>query len=372
MSLEKRAGSPFWYARFQVGGRRYFLSSGTSDKREAAAFERAERARIEAEHDAGRKERAQPMTVAVAVGRYWHETGQYQKGRLDAWRHLEWLQDRLGRSTLLRSVTMRDLSALVAQRRADGVSNATVNRSVVEPFRRVLNRARDLWGEDVPRVEWRRLKLPEPKERVREASAAEEAAVIAAAREEYRPAIRFAILSGFRLSEVANLRWRDVDWTARTIGVIGKGDKPATIPLTAAIEATIRPLRGQHFEFVFTYIRRRKRKDEPAPGERIPIPALNLYRRFTEACAAAGVEGLRFHDLRHTAGSRVTRAGGIRVAKELLRHADVKTTMRYAHVLDSDIRAAMDMAATGQTASQIGITPETGVKSANDRKEMKR
>ena len=299
------------------------------------------------------------MTVEAAVGRYWHEAGQYQAGH-DVLRHLEWLRDRLGRRTALSALTMRELSALVAQRRADGVSNATVNRSVVEPLRRVLNRARDLWGEDVPKVQWKKLKLPEASERIREASASEEAAIMAAAREEYRPAIRFAILSGFRLSEVAGLRWRDIDWHARTIAVVGKGGKPALVPMTNAIAATLQPLRGQHFEHVFTYVQQRKRGGDPAPGDRVPIPPLNLYRRFTEACEAAGIKGLRFHDLRHTTGSRVTRAGGLRVAKELLRHADIKTTMRYSHVLDTDIRAAMDLAATGQTASQT--TSENHIK----------
>ena len=369
MSLEKRQGSPFWYARFQVGGRRCFLSTGTSDRREAQTFERAERARIEAEGKATARAKAQPMTVAAAIGRYWHETGQYQKGH-DVWRHLAWLQDRLGKDLALMQIDMRTLSALVAQRRGEGISGATVNRSVIEPLRRVLNRARDLWDEPVPKLLWRKLKLTEAKERIREASAVEEAAILAAAREEYRPAIRFAILSGFRLSEVASLRWRDIDWTTRIITVIGKGDVPDTIPLTSSIEALLRPLRGQHFEFVFTYERRRERRGEPAPGTRVPIPALNLYRRFTEAREAVGITGLRFHDLRHTAASRVTRTGGLRVAKELLRHADIKTTMRYAHVLDDDIRRAMDLAATGQTASQNRISDPVDAETISENKRL--
>jgi len=127
--------------------------------------------------------------------------------------------------------------------------------------------------------------------------------------------------------------------------VIGKGDKPAVIPMTKAVRETLLPLRGQHFEYVFTYANQRTRRHGPSVGDRVPIPANNLTRTFSKACAMAGVTGLRFHDLRHTFGSRVTRVGGIRVAKELLRHADVKTTMRYAHVLDQDARTAMEQAA---------------------------
>lgn len=355
MPLEKRSGSPFWYARFQIGGRRYFLSSGTASRKEAAEFERRARLQAATELRQIEKARSGPLTVEAAMGRYWHECGQYHKGK-DVLRHLEWLRDRAGGKRSLSSLTTGEISKLVAQRRADGVSNATVNRSVVEPLRRVINRARRIWGEPLPEIAWASLRLREASHRIREASKQEEEVVIAGAREEYRAPISFAIRSGFRLAEVVALRWRDIDWQARAIAVKGKGDKAATIPLTSAIEAILRPLRGHHFEFVFTYEKRRQRAGEAAPGTRVPLPALNLYRRFKEACVTVGVDNLRFHDLRHTTGSRITRAGGLRVAMSVLRHADIKTTLRYAHVLDEDIRRAMEAADGKKTASQNRIT----------------
>lgn len=355
MPLEKRSSSPFWYARFQLGRRRYFLSTGTTNRKDAVEFEKRARNQAAGDLRQAERERTGPLTVAAAMGRYWHECGQYQKGK-DALRHLEWLCDRAGGKRPLAALTTGEISKLVAQRRADGVSNATVNRSVVEPLRRVINRARRIWGEPLPEIAWASLRLREASHRIREASEQEEAAVLAAARDEYQAPIDFAIRSGFRLAEVAALRWRDIDWQARMIAVRGKGDKAATIPLTPAIEAILRALRGHHFEFVFTYEKRRIRTGEAAPGTRVPLPALNLYRRFKEACEAAGVSNLRFHDLRHTAGSRITRAGGLRVAMAVLRHADIKTTLRYAHVLDEDVRRAMETADGKNTASQNRIT----------------
>lgn len=356
MSLEKRTGSPFWYARFQIGGRRYFFSSGTANKREAAAFERTERARLQAEHQAGEKAKREPMTVAAAMGRYWHESGQYQKGG-DVLRHLHWLEERLGKRTRIDAITAREVAAIAAQRRADGVSNATVNRSVIEPLRRVMRRARTIWAEAVQDIPWGMLKLPEAKERIREASFEEEARVIAATREEYRAPVQFAIITGFRLSEVANLKRADIDWQARKIFVMRKGDKPTTIPLTDDAAEIIRPLLGLHPEFVFTYERRRNRGGKK--GERAPILAQTLGEQFRAACKRAGVTGLRFHDLRHTTGSRVTRAGGLRVAKELLGHEDIKSTMRYAHVLDGDIRSAMETASQNRINAQASAENES-------------
>ena len=39
MSISKRPGSPFWYARFMVNGKRVVRSTGTADKRRAQQIE---------------------------------------------------------------------------------------------------------------------------------------------------------------------------------------------------------------------------------------------------------------------------------------------------------------------------------------------
>src|SRR5262249_30096541 len=56
----------------------------------------------------------------------------------------------------------------------------------------------------------------------------------------------------------------------------------------------------------------------------------------------AGVADFRIHDLRHTGATRTLRASkNLRAVKEMLGHADIKTTMRYAHVLVDDVAEAM-------------------------------
>jgi integrase len=56
-----------------------------------------------------------------------------------------------------------------------------------------------------------------------------------------------------------------------------------------------------------------------------------LRRRYVHALAAAGLRPLRFHDLRHTFGTRMIAKADILRVKERLGHADVQTTMRYLH-----------------------------------------
>ncbi|NIP31674.1 MAG: tyrosine-type recombinase/integrase [Candidatus Dadabacteria bacterium] len=62
----------------------------------------------------------------------------------------------------------------------------------------------------------------------------------------------------------------------------------------------------------------------------------SLKQSFTKAYRRANIKGFRFHDLRHTAATRMTESGASIVAvSKILGHADLKTTMRYAHPDDS-------------------------------------
>ena len=62
----------------------------------------------------------------------------------------------------------------------------------------------------------------------------------------------------------------------------------------------------------------------------------SLQQAFEGACRRANIKGLRFHDLRHTAATRMIESGASIVAvSSILGHADLKTTMRYAHPEDS-------------------------------------
>jgi integrase len=56
-----------------------------------------------------------------------------------------------------------------------------------------------------------------------------------------------------------------------------------------------------------------------------------LRRRYDRALARAGLRGLRFHDLRHTFGTRMIAKADIRCVQEWMGHADIQTTMKYLH-----------------------------------------
>jgi integrase len=56
-----------------------------------------------------------------------------------------------------------------------------------------------------------------------------------------------------------------------------------------------------------------------------------LRQRYKGALARAGLRPLRFHDLRHTFGTRMIGKADIRRVQEWMCHGDIQTTMRYLH-----------------------------------------
>ena len=63
----------------------------------------------------------------------------------------------------------------------------------------------------------------------------------------------------------------------------------------------------------------------------MPIDGDALYARYKKALDSAGLRSLRFHDLRHTFGTRMISQADIRRVQEWMGHADIQTTMKYLH-----------------------------------------
>jgi integrase len=77
---------------------------------------------------------------------------------------------------------------------------------------------------------------------------------------------------------------------------------------------------------------------------------------FKAACRRAGLGGLGFHDLRHTAATRMVESGANIVAiSKMLGHSDIKTTMRYTHPEDSLKDALESLSNVGQNTTNIVI-----------------
>jgi integrase len=358
MSVYKRPGQQEYSYDFRYRRQRFSGPTGCTSKREAEKFEEAERNRVKAlQFDASK-----PLTFKAAAAQYWNEVGSFHRNHVDTIRSLDWLQEQIGPSTLLSAITDATVAKAVAKRRGEGVSAATVNRSVSEPLRAILRRARRTWKQTVEDIEWKDHFLKEPQERVREATAEEEAKFMAAIRGDYAPALRFALLSGCRRAEIVGLEWKDVDFFNREFRVTGKGDRSRTVPMTTAIYDLLWSLKDHHKSAVFTYVVRRPRPGA-TKGSRKPISMEGFKTEWRRTKNRAKVPDYRFHDNRHTAATRLVRTtGNLKAAQKLLGHSELATTSRYSHVTKDDLRAAMEAAeeALGAQAKAVDKTAENG------------
>lgn len=344
MSVYKKPGRAPWYYDFQRHGHRFAGSTGCTDKRQAERWLKTYQAEIAARTVAAPQRRHLSLREAVLL--YWQEVGQHHVNARSSERDLARLVAWLGRDTLLDAISDADVARLVARRRGDGVGPATVNRTVTEVLRKLVTRAGQVWQAHTPTISWRQHLLREPQERVRELRPDEQAALFAAIRDDYRPAVLFALLTGARRIEIVRLSWAEVDWFSRALRLTGKAGRARSLPITPELEAVLWPLRHDHPRAVFTYCKQRADGSRAgARGSRLPITLDGFKTEWRRASQRAGLEDFRFHDLRHTFATRVLRSSNLRVVQTLLGHAEPSTTARYAHVMTSDLAEAMRAAA---------------------------
>jgi integrase len=118
-------------------------------------------------------------------------------------------------------------------------------------------------------------------------------------------------------------------------------------PITDTIREILFPLQGQHPEFVFTYVAiYGNRRLGRVKGQRYRLTLNGTKSAWHRMRADAGVTDFRFHDFRHDFGTKVLReTGNLKLAQKALNHRDIKSTLRYAHVLDEDVAAAVERVA---------------------------
>ena len=226
------------------------------------------------------------------------------------------------------------------------ISNSTVNLTIMQ--------LKTLFASLRPRVQepqWCKLWLPVREEHPRELVGDESDRLEAATRDDYQPLFAFAMATGLRQSECL-LRWSQVDWGARQIRKSGKGGKLVTLPITPTIREILWPLRGHHRERVFTYVAVRTHR-RWVKGRRYPVTLAGLRAHWHRLRKAAGVVGFRFHDFRHDLATKALReTGNLKLVQRMLNHADIRHTLRYAHVLDSEIADGFERVAESRKKSR--------------------
>lgn len=138
--------------------------------------------------------------------------------------------------------------------------------------------------------------------------------------------------TGLRRSEVAHLRVRDIDSARMTITVQGKGNKDRVVMLSPVLLDTLRQ-----------YWRQAKPKHWLFPGETPdqPISGNDVFAVFHNAVRRARInKKVSPHSLRHSFATHLLESGtDLRTIQLLLGHRSLKTTARYLHVSQFQVRA---------------------------------
>ena len=329
MSLYQRKDSPHWWVKITHGHGCLQQSTGISDRRKAQEYHDKLKASLWDQEKLGVKPK---HTWNEAVVRYLAET-THKASQHDDKSHLRWL-DRHLNGVELQTINRDVLDRIMADRLADGVSNATVNRAL-EIVRAILRKAAHEWDwlDKAPRV---RLLL-EPKRRIRWITR-QEAETLASELPEHLAAMaRFSLETGLRQANVSGLHWSQVDLARRTAWVHpdqAKARKAIGVPLSSTAVIILREQMGKHPQSVFTY-----------RGK--SVKQVNT-RAWKQALKRAGIENFRWHDLRHTWASWHVQAGTpLHVLQELGGWESVEMVRRYAHLSSEHLAEYVDRMSGG-------------------------
>ena len=329
MGLFKRGAN--WYLDFYVGSRRVREKVGPAkgEALRALAVRQAEVALGKFNlHPA-----ASIPTFEAFAGRYETLVSAHKRGRAVERYYIRMFVVVFGKRKI------NEISSEDAERfktnRAKEVKPATVNREMTL-LKHMFAKA----------VEWkllptnplrgiRSLNVPTHIERILELE--EEARLLAACdrvRSRFlRPAVILALNTGMRRGELLSLKWEQIDFVHCRIRILNAKTKSGerSIPMNTTTYALLSELRqNKKSNLVFPSNRK--------VGERL----LDLKKGFKKAVQLAGLEKIRFHDLRHAFATRLVQAGvDIITVQRLLGHARISMTARYSHSPDSARIAAV-------------------------------
>lgn len=312
MALKLR-GDVYWMD-VMINGKRVRESLKTSDKKQAQELHDIKRGEI---WRTGLVKKMPRKTMGDAFDRWLLEKADKKSIEADQLR-IALLRPKLG-SKQLSEITRE----MIDKALPDGIKPATRNRyrALLRAVLRAAERDWE-WLDRAPIIK------SETEKNKRETFITREQAdrLLAELPEHYRPVVKFALLTGLRRANILNLRWDAVNLDAGVMSVApeeSKSGKRIIVPLNESAKALLEAQRGRE-GYVFAC-----RHITPATWMR--------------ACKRAGVEGFRFHDLRHTWASWHAMAGtSLQVLQELGGWSSYSMVQRYVTFAPSHLAVAAE------------------------------
>lgn len=370
--IYRRGKQGTYWIRFRFAGRFVHESTRTTSKTLAREAERQRRQELEKKWNRIEK-RSLPPTVTEAAKRWLEKrAGLAEKTRETYEGALKHVQALLG-TVLVCEIEARAVVAYQRTRLAQGAAGATINKEIA-CLSSVLSDC-GIWDRvrrDVGRI-------AENEEAGRALTSDEERRLLDCASAigrhigNWTPLYTVTVLglnTGMRHKEIRTLKWKNLDLHNRVLRVgeskteAGRGRPiPLTQPAWAALDLwASRFLERKPDGFVFPACENGRIDPER--------PIANWRTAWRRACREAGLAGLRFHDLRHTAATKLLEQGTpIAVVAHILgwsASAAIRMAKRYRHIRPDVQRQALDAVATAEiqpTVNQIVHQEESALES---------
>lgn len=150
-----------------------------------------------------------------------------------------------------------------------------------------------------------------------------------------KPMVLVSLNTGMRRGELFDLKWSAVNFETKTITAAGDTTKTSDtrhIPMNKEAVSVLESWKKQAGKSRYVFP-----SQEGGRLEDVKSAWLKLLER-------AKIEGFRWHDMRHDFASRLVMAGvPLNTVRDLLGHADIKMTLRYAHLAPGTKAAAVEL-----------------------------
>ncbi len=158
-------------------------------------------------------------------------------------------------------------------------------------------------------------------------------------------ALELLCASGARISEICNLDVDDIDFSEKTVRLLGKGSKERIVPLyKRALDSLCAYISTARPELIAAHQQKGGQNSAlfiSTRGSR--MPASSLRARFKKWSTAAGLpSNITPHAMRHTYATELLDGGAdLRSVQELLGHASLSTTQIYTHLTTDRLKGAL-------------------------------
>lgn len=259
------------------------------------------------------------------------------------------------------SISPPDVAVFLQEMRSKGYASGTCNRALV--LLRFAYKLALRWGEEGVRANpVKEIKnISDDNKIERYLTHAQSLALLDAVRQSESEILQYIVLfliyTGARKREVLDARWRDIDWAKRSWRIPKtKSGKVRHVPLSTGAMKVLESLRAMASQGTCDSL-------AIFANARTGKPYVSFYYSWNNARIRAGLSEFRIHDLRHSFASYLVNAGrSLYEVQELLGHADIKTTSRYAHLSRERLVAAVEH------VPQIEIVPSENPKSSGRKK----